>query len=155
MARSRILHALVLFTGSLDRVSGHGAVVSPPPRNAVDKDLAPWNGPVSASHGSKVPPIHFPSDFMTILNPSPICKANYLIVFWSPYRVCEGSSEPTLSGEQDRLVPRSWQGWQCVRPKWASVLVSQECPLAYQLAYRADLRSLLAQLVLERLCHRL
>ena len=81
MARSRILHALVLFTGSLDRVSGHGAVVSPPPRNAVDKDLAPWNGPVSASHGSKVPPIHFPSDFMTILNPSPICKANYFLSF--------------------------------------------------------------------------
>ena len=27
-------------------VHGHGAVVSPPPRNAVDRDLAPWNGPV-------------------------------------------------------------------------------------------------------------
>merc|ERR1712070_348076 len=29
-------------------VHGHGAVVNPPPRNAVDKDLAPWNGPVPA-----------------------------------------------------------------------------------------------------------
>ena len=29
-----------------ERVFGHGAVVNPPPRNAVDKDLAPWNGPV-------------------------------------------------------------------------------------------------------------
>ena len=27
-------------------VQGHGAVVRPPPRNAVDKDLAPWSGPV-------------------------------------------------------------------------------------------------------------
>lgn len=28
--------------------AGHGAVVHPPPRNAVDKDLHPWNGPVPA-----------------------------------------------------------------------------------------------------------
>jgi len=25
---------------------GHGAVTFPPPRNAIDRDLAPWNGPV-------------------------------------------------------------------------------------------------------------
>eukprot|EP01065_Artemidia_motanka_P022808 TRINITY_DN269_c2_g1_i1.p1 TRINITY_DN269_c2_g1~~TRINITY_DN269_c2_g1_i1.p1 ORF type:complete len:539 (+),score=158.47 TRINITY_DN269_c2_g1_i1:54-1619(+) len=28
--------------------AGHGAVVIPPPRQAVDRDLAPWNGPVPA-----------------------------------------------------------------------------------------------------------
>ena len=27
-------------------VEAHGSLVSPPPRNAVDKDLSPWNGPV-------------------------------------------------------------------------------------------------------------
>lgn len=27
-------------------VWGHGAVVNPPPRNAIDKDLSPWNGPM-------------------------------------------------------------------------------------------------------------
>jgi hypothetical protein len=35
---------LALLVG---RAAGHGAVVRPPPRNAVDRDLPPWNGPVS------------------------------------------------------------------------------------------------------------
>ena len=30
-------------------VASHGAVVKPPPRNAVDKDLHPWNGPVTST----------------------------------------------------------------------------------------------------------
>ena len=32
----------------LPTVLGHGAVVIPPPRNAVDKDLLPWSGVVPA-----------------------------------------------------------------------------------------------------------
>ena len=30
----------------LRQTSGHGAVVYPPPRNAVDSDILPWSGPV-------------------------------------------------------------------------------------------------------------
>lgn len=37
------LAVLLSLAASAD---AHGALVSPPPRNAVDKDLAPWNGPV-------------------------------------------------------------------------------------------------------------
>jgi len=34
----------VLLSALATAVSAHGAVVSPPPRNAVDKSLPPWNG---------------------------------------------------------------------------------------------------------------
>merc|ERR1719168_428699 len=34
------------FTFTLVEVFGHGSVVWPPPRQSVDRDLAPWNGPV-------------------------------------------------------------------------------------------------------------
>lgn len=42
-----IVSAVTLFS-YVSTVMGHGAVVFPPPRNAIDKDLAPWNGPVPA-----------------------------------------------------------------------------------------------------------
>ena len=32
----------------LRQATGHGAVVFPPPRNAVDSDMLPWSGPVPA-----------------------------------------------------------------------------------------------------------
>ena len=32
--------------GLVVTVEAHGSLVSPPPRNAVDKNLSPWNGPV-------------------------------------------------------------------------------------------------------------
>ena len=35
------VYSLLLVT-----VHGHGSVVVPPPRQAIDKDLKPWNGPV-------------------------------------------------------------------------------------------------------------
>ena len=38
-------------------VDGHGAVVNPPPRNAVDKDLAPWNGPPPCHVTGKCPSV--------------------------------------------------------------------------------------------------
>ena len=43
---------VLMATAALSLVSealGHGAVVKPPPRNAVDKDLPPWNGPVHST----------------------------------------------------------------------------------------------------------
>ena len=45
--------ALCLLAVHLGRVEGHGSLVNPPPRNAVDKDLAPWNG-VVPSHPPSV-----------------------------------------------------------------------------------------------------
>ena len=36
---------LLLLTPDVD---AHGSLVSPPPRNAIDRDLPPWNGPVPA-----------------------------------------------------------------------------------------------------------
>ena len=46
--------AVLLIVNSVD---GHGAVVNPPPRNAVDKDLAPWNGPVPCHLTGKCPSV--------------------------------------------------------------------------------------------------
>ena len=37
-----LLTALLALTGPA-LVAGHGAVIWPPPRNAIDKDVAPWN----------------------------------------------------------------------------------------------------------------
>jgi hypothetical protein len=37
--------ALLTLAATAD---AHGALVSPPPRNAIDRVLAPWNGPVPA-----------------------------------------------------------------------------------------------------------
>ena len=39
----------LLLVGALDLCAAHGAVVYPPPRNAVDRDLHPWNGTVPAN----------------------------------------------------------------------------------------------------------
>jgi len=36
----------MLLASTVSTATGHGALVFPPPRNAVDKDLHPWNGPV-------------------------------------------------------------------------------------------------------------
>ena len=36
-------------------VAGHGSVVHPPPRNAVDSELAPWNGSVPVSPDGMAP----------------------------------------------------------------------------------------------------
>lgn len=38
--------AAAVAVSLLPAVLGHGAVVIPPPRSAVDKDLLPWSGPV-------------------------------------------------------------------------------------------------------------
>jgi hypothetical protein len=42
----RALTTLTSLATLTTTASGHGAVVNPPPRNAIDKDLAPWSGPV-------------------------------------------------------------------------------------------------------------
>lgn len=41
-----ILLAAALAVGRVAHVCGHGSVVWPPPRNAIDKTLSPWNGSV-------------------------------------------------------------------------------------------------------------
>ena len=43
------LMGLALLAPTLPLVRGHGAVVNPPPRQAVDKDLLPWSGKVPRS----------------------------------------------------------------------------------------------------------
>jgi hypothetical protein len=48
------LGAALALVGS---AAGHGAVVRPTPRNAVDKDLAPWNGPVPCTSAGKCPSV--------------------------------------------------------------------------------------------------
>jgi len=40
-----MLHLVLIFI-QISQVLGHGAVVYPPPRQSVDRNLAPWNGPV-------------------------------------------------------------------------------------------------------------
>ena len=41
--------ALLLVVATPRLVSAHGGIVSPPSRNAVDRDLPPWDGPVPVS----------------------------------------------------------------------------------------------------------
>ena len=36
-------------------VAGHGSIVMPPPRNAMDGHMAPWNGTVPVSADGTVP----------------------------------------------------------------------------------------------------
>eukprot|EP01051_Picozoa_sp_SAG22_P017238 SAG22_NODE_2612_length_2381_cov_2.086766_2_plen_91_part_00 len=43
-----LLQLLLLVAGGPQPAEGHGAVVRPPPRQAVDKTLPPWNGKVPA-----------------------------------------------------------------------------------------------------------
>ena len=42
----QLVAKLVGALAILSRVDGHGAVVNPPPRQAIDRDLSPWKGPV-------------------------------------------------------------------------------------------------------------
>ena len=44
----------VLLLSSLACARAHAHMVQPPPRNAVDKDLPPWNGPMPARWNHKV-----------------------------------------------------------------------------------------------------
>ena len=41
--KAAVLVALALFVAGAE---GHAAMVFPPPRNAVDRDLPPWNQPM-------------------------------------------------------------------------------------------------------------
>ena len=43
-----VLRAGAALLALATSVDAHGALVNPPPRNAVDKDLSPWNGSVPA-----------------------------------------------------------------------------------------------------------
>ena len=44
-AGTTLIAALAAIQGA-QRVASHGAVVDPPPRQAVDRDLRPWSGPL-------------------------------------------------------------------------------------------------------------
>ena len=41
-----MLLRIAVCLGYIAIASGHGAVVIPPPRQAIDRSLAPWNGTV-------------------------------------------------------------------------------------------------------------
>ena len=47
----------IAFASTLALADAHGSVVNPPPRNAVDKDLPPWNGPVPCHVQGKCPSV--------------------------------------------------------------------------------------------------
>lgn len=66
---------LVLFVLTITRVVGHGAVVFPPPRNAVDHDISPWNGPVPE-------PIPGVKAWCPISNGSTLSGVNGQSCFW-------------------------------------------------------------------------
>jgi len=42
----QLLYTALLFLLFFSTVNGHGSMVYPPPRNAIDHDLSPWNGSV-------------------------------------------------------------------------------------------------------------
>merc|ERR1712166_1395789 len=47
----------ILVIVGISLADAHGSVVTPPPRNAVDKDLAPWNGTVPCSVNKSCPSV--------------------------------------------------------------------------------------------------
>lgn len=51
-----IFVGIVVILG-ISLADAHGSVVTPPPRNAVDKDLAPWNGTVPCSVNKSCPSV--------------------------------------------------------------------------------------------------
>lgn len=59
---------MVLFTlaslVAVTTVKGHGAVISPPPRNGVDRDLKPWNGPAPCKGVKGCPSVETQTGFV-------------------------------------------------------------------------------------------
>jgi len=66
---------VMLLAISIARVSGHAAVVIPPPRNAVDHDILPWNGPIP----SKLPGV---DAWCFVANGTHLSGVNGQACFW-------------------------------------------------------------------------
>jgi hypothetical protein len=90
---------------ALATVNGHGAVVSPMPRNAVDRDLAPWNGPVPCSVDKSCPSVETQTGWC----PSPnaegkITGSNGQSCFWFSNGCAVGCD--TCDGSSRGPIPR-------------------------------------------------
>jgi hypothetical protein len=67
---------------------GHGSVVVPPPRQAIDRNLAPWNGVCAATYGWMVQTVQ-------VASPLLLCQSSQLE--WSMDDVCVCVSVCVLS----------------------------------------------------------
>merc|ERR1711865_1302550 len=50
-----IMHTSILVLSLLPLVAAHGSIVHPPPRNAIDSNLAPWNGTMPIGPSGEAP----------------------------------------------------------------------------------------------------
>jgi len=143
--------ALGIVAVAVSTVNGHGAVTYPPPRNAVDKDLAPWNQPV---------PIHPPSvESKTGLCPSPdrngkVTAQNGQSCFWFSNGcsigcdVCDGSSRGPIPNSPDPKWKRKFNTCNnsvvkatVCDPKYRTVNTGVECGAADDWYYYSPWRS--------------
>lgn len=102
------LAVAAILTSLAPCANGHGAVTYPPPRNAVDKDLAPWNGPVPA----KDPSVESHTGWCPVADPNgTVSGRNGQACFWFSNGCSIGC--PTCDGTSRGPIPNSKD------PNWA------------------------------------
>ena len=70
--RNSIRYLCILNDIQISSVSGHGAVVFPPPRNNIDHEETPWSGPVPDS----VPAVSDPRNGVWCPIPAPLFNSS-------------------------------------------------------------------------------
>tara|TARA_B110000208_G_C11523994_1_gene341724 strand:- start:216 stop:617 length:402 start_codon:yes stop_codon:yes gene_type:complete len=90
---------------------GHGAVNNPRPRNAVDRDLSPWNGPVPA----KAPSVESKTGWCPVADKAgKVSGTNGQSCFWFSNgcaigcEECDGSSRGPIPNSKDPFWARKF-----------------------------------------------
>jgi len=105
MAAVRSVLAALVALNLATTVSGHGAVVFPPPRNAVDKDLAPWNGTVPCSVSKRCPSVETATGWCPVPNSDgKVTGQNGQSCFWFSNGCAVGCD--TCDGSSRGPIPR-------------------------------------------------
>ena len=84
--------------------AAHGSVVNPPPRNAVDKDLPPWNGPVPCHVQGKCPSVETETGWC------PVPDKDGKVSGQNGQSCCKSRDGGGAGGEQ-RAAPHTARGW--------------------------------------------
>jgi hypothetical protein len=104
-----VLVPMLVLGVAVHSAEGHGAVVYPPPRNAVDHDALPWSGPVSSLFFRLGRPCH---------SSGPAGPTN------DPVAAVAGSAQSSRRRVGDWLVPcLVGGGGQGHRAQWPGVLL--------------------------------
>jgi len=81
-ATTGVLVLLAASTALVRRAWGHASMVQPPPRNAVDRDLAPWNGPMPPDWNHHVDSYICPTSSGAVGNLTDLTLQNGQACFW-------------------------------------------------------------------------